>query len=152
MRFFRRRSADGGGDGTLVGPDAGRALKALRQASDSDERFVLRPHVERLWDEAPTRDIRLLKERGVDAGSFYDDELAPNWDGLTRAERAAKVEAFARLARALGDDAGAGDMGPVVRTKLLVLAWAHDEAYGDENFLDRVEKHPERFEPLAAPS
>ena len=41
-------------------------------------------------------------------------------------------------------DEDPGGMRPLVRTKLLVLAWAHDETY-DEGYLRRIDREPERF-------
>src|SRR2546428_68521 len=79
--------------------------------------------------------------------SFYREEIAPNWDDLARGERAAKIEAFARfvnvIARADDNDAAAG-MGPVVRTKVVVLAWAFDSLYRDD-YLERIVSEPDRF-------
>ena len=50
--------------------------------------------------------------------------------------------AFARFANALGSDPV--PIAPLVRTKLLVLAWAYDYTYG-ESFLPRIAREPENF-------
>src|SRR5207253_109149 len=60
----------------------------------------------------------------------------------------ARAITFARfanvIARADGEDAAAAGMGPVVRTKAVVLAWAFDLLYRDDD-LDRIVSAPERF-------
>ena len=149
MAFRFRRKKNGNGDGQgILGTDAqsGRSLLQGMADENGETRFDLRDYVERLFEEAPTRDVRSLTDQGVDAESFYRDEIAPNWDDLSSGQRAAKITAFARLANAL-ESAGHDPvgMGPVVRTKLLVLAWAHDEVYGDEDFLREIERRPDRF-------
>ena len=48
----------------------------------------------------------------------------------------------ARFANALGADSTG--IAPLVRTKLLVLAWAYDRTYG-VSFLPRIEREPEGF-------
>jgi hypothetical protein len=133
----------------LLGPRTGPAVHALQSAHKEyvlvHRRFDLRAIVTELFTREPTRDVRELKARGVEPEPFYDEELAPNWDDLDRGKRAAKVEAFARLANALeASDEDLAGMGALVRTKLLILAWAHDETYG-EGYLRRIEEEPERF-------
>lgn len=107
----------------------------------------LRRPLLQLFERCPTPDLRELRGGGTSGESFYREEIAPNWDDLDRGERSAKIEAFARfanvIARADGDDAAAG-MGPVVRTKVVVLAWAFDALYRDD-YLERIVKDPERF-------
>jgi hypothetical protein len=111
----------------------------------------LRRPLLQLFERCPTPDLRELRAGGSSGESFYREEIAPNWDGLDRGERAAKIEAFARfanvIARATGDDAAAG-MGPVVRTKVVVLAWAFDSLYRDD-YLERIVNEPERFGEIA---
>jgi hypothetical protein len=82
--------------------------------------------------EAPTPDVRWLIEEDVDAGEFYSQELAPNWDGLGENTRADKLDGFLELARMMeaSPDALPREMATRLRTKLLVLAWAFDEAHG----------------------
>src|SRR3954467_10309592 len=46
-------------------------------------------------------DVRWLKQRGVEAEDFYRRELAPSWDGLSRTERAEKIDRFIELSNML---------------------------------------------------
>jgi hypothetical protein len=82
--------------------------------------------------EAPTGDIRWLIGEDVDAGEFYSQELAPNWDGLAENARADKLDGFLELAKMMeaSPDALPREMAARLRTKLLVLAWAFDETHG----------------------
>jgi hypothetical protein len=82
--------------------------------------------------EAPTADVRWLISEDVDPEDFYAEELAPNWDGLDENARAGKLDGFLELARMMEatPDALPRDMAARLRTKLLVLAWAFDEAHG----------------------
>jgi hypothetical protein len=145
---FRRRNGRKGGE-RLLGADADRAEHVLRDTHEirlqAGREFDLHALVDELFAQAPTADVRMLKDRGVDSATFYDEEIAPNWDELSRGQRSAKVDAFARLANVLqGAEEDPGGMGPVVRTKLLVLAWANDAVY-EEDYLDRIEKAPQGF-------
>src|SRR4051812_42846412 len=83
---------------------------------------------------APTADVAKLRDRGTDADEFYTRELAPSWDGLNEAQRAARLDGFLEMCSLLesaGDAAGLPeDMAMNVRTKTLLLAWAFDEEYG----------------------
>jgi hypothetical protein len=93
--------------------------------------------------EAPTADVAALRDRGTDAQDFYTREIAPSWDDLNEAQRAARLDGFLEMC-ALLEDAGdlAGlpeDMAAAVRTKTLVLAWAFDETYGYLSRLARDE-------------
>jgi hypothetical protein len=143
FRFRRRRGRSRNGlDG-----DAAVVSAALEQATElysSDSRdFDLAVATGDLLDRAPTADVRALVESGLGEEEFYERELRPNWEGLSKDERNAKVESFARFANALGDDDPSG-MAAVIRTKLLILAWAYDRTYG-EGLLPRVATEPERF-------
>jgi hypothetical protein len=82
--------------------------------------------------EAPTADVRRLIADDVDPREFYERELAPNWDGLNEVQRADKLDGFLELATMMeaSPDALPRDMAASLRTKLLVLAWAFDEAHG----------------------
>ena len=145
---FRRRGARKGQQ-PLLGADTDVAARVLRAAYETQleagRGFHLRPLVDELFVREPTADVRALKVAGLDAETFYDEEIAPNWDDLSGAQRAAKIEAFTRLANALqAVDEDPGGMRPLVRTKLLVLAWAHDDTYG-EDYLARIDEAPERF-------
>src|SRR4051794_26568047 len=41
---------------------------------------------------APTADVRMLRDRGTDTREFYTREIAPSWDGLNEAQRAARLD------------------------------------------------------------
>jgi hypothetical protein len=142
FRFRRRR----GGRDEELGGDAAAVARVLEHAattygSDPAD-FDLEVTIGDLLHEAPTEDLRALAHDGVDEEELYDRELRPNWEGLGKAERASKVECFARFANSLGEEAGT--LAALVRTKLLVLAWAYDRTYG-EDYLQRVDREPERF-------
>ncbi|MFL5886846.1 MAG: hypothetical protein ACJ77M_17390 [Thermoleophilaceae bacterium] len=124
-----------------------RVLDEARALYNGGPDFDMRRVVLQLFERCPTPDLRELRAEGISGESFYRQEIAPNWDELDRGERAAKIEAFARfanvIARAEGDDAAAG-MGPVVRTKVVVLAWAFDSLYRDD-YLERIVNDPVPF-------
>lgn len=94
----------------------------------------------------PTADVARLVSDGVEAGVFYDKELARAWEGLNENQRVARVEQFAGLASMLesaGPDAQVPNheqMLASVRTKTLLLAFAIDETYG---LLRQIERDPE---------
>jgi hypothetical protein len=145
---FRRRNGRTTHE-QLLGGDARAARRVLSDTHElrlqAGRDFDLQALVDELFVLAPTAEVQALKERGIDAVTFYEEEIAPNWDDLSRGQRSVKVGAFARFANALqGADDDPGGLRPVVRTKLLVLAWANDAAY-DEDYLDRIEKAPQRF-------
>jgi hypothetical protein len=98
------------------------------------------------FDEGRTTDIEWLKSRGIDSESFYARELAPNWEGLTRDQRAQRIERFIDLSNQLGGaDVGNEPPGPFldmlasVHLKVLLLAWAFDRTYG---YMDRLMNGP----------
>ncbi|HEY0631671.1 MAG TPA: hypothetical protein VGC98_06420 [Thermoleophilaceae bacterium] len=130
----------------MLGDDAAAVAGVLERAvlvysSDPGE-FDLAIGAAELLERAPTADLRALVDEGIDEDELYERELRPNWDGLSQGERAGKVVAFARFANALGSDAG--PIGPLVRTKLLVLAWAYDRTYS-ETLLTQIAREPEHF-------
>jgi hypothetical protein len=90
--------------------------------------FMLESLCEEAFEEGRTRDIVWLRGRGVDAHGFYKKELAPNWEGLTREERAQRVERFIELA--------------AVHLKVLLLAWAFDRTYG---YVDQLMNGPLQY-------
>lgn len=114
---------------------------ALAYGSDPGD-FDLAIVSAELLERAPTSDLRALVHDGIDEDRLYERELRPNWEGLTKGQRANKVVAFARFANALDDESAS--IAALVRTKLLVLAWAYDRTYG-EGFLPRICRKPERF-------
>jgi hypothetical protein len=109
------------------------ALNGERQIADGSS-LDLRGIVEDLLEgevAAPTADVLELIKRDTDPGDFYAREIAPAWDGLGEAQRAARVEGFADLALMLDEAGEVPGLEPeIVRTKTLVLAWAFDETYG----------------------
>jgi hypothetical protein len=88
---------------------------------------------------APTADVAALVARDTDPDDFYERELAPSWDGLGEAQRAARLEGLLEMCSLLeqsDDQAGIpAEMGHAVRTKTLVLAWAFDETY---DYISRI--------------
>ena len=116
--------------------------RAVQDYSSDPADFDLAIGTAELLERAPTDDLRALVRDGVDEDELYERELRPNWEGLSRGERAEKVMAFARFANSLGDEAG--PIGPLVRTKLLVLAWAYDRTYS-ETLLTQIAQEPEHF-------
>jgi hypothetical protein len=111
--------------------------------------FQLRGLCLDVFASAPTTDLRLLKEQGVDPEDFYRRELAPNWDGLSREERGHKIDQFIELSHMLGQaDGGADPPEPfltivaTVHTKVLLLAWAHDRTY---SYMDRLFNGPLQY-------
>jgi hypothetical protein len=140
FRLRRRRSR-----GHALQGDAGAVAAVLERAalaygSDPGD-FDLAIVAAELLERAPTADLCALAHEGVDEDELYERELRPNWEGLSKGQRANKVVAFARFANALDGEMA---IGPLVRTKLLVLAWAYDRTYG-ESFLPRIEREPEHF-------
>jgi hypothetical protein len=139
FRLRRRR------DKRALQGDAGAVAGVLERAalaygSDPGD-FDLAIVAAELLDRAPTEDLLALVGEGMDEDALYERELRPNWEGLSKGQRANKVVAFARFANALD---GQVAIGPLVRTKLLVLAWAYDRTYG-ESFLPRISREPEHF-------
>jgi hypothetical protein len=115
--------------------DAMRAddVRARGPVADVDVRAVIR---DLLVGEvaAPTADVAALHGERLDPDGFYEKEVAPSWDGLGEAQRAARLEGFLDLVAMIeeaGDAAGIPeDMAARTRTKALIVAWAFDETYG----------------------
>src|SRR4051794_20663228 len=142
---FRRLRLYRSGGRALTGDAAAvaRTLEKAALAYGSDPRdFDLAIVSAELLERAPTDDLRALVHDGIDEDELYERELRPNWEGLTKGQRANKVVAFARFANALDDEDAS--IAALVRTKLLVLAWAYDRTYG-EGFLAHISRKPERF-------
>ena len=154
MKFFKTRNDKRRWSRRLV-DDETRAFvdEVLEETSEifrtASGEFQLRGLCLDVFAGAPTTDIRLLKERGVDAEDFYRRELAPNWEGLSQAERAHKIDQFIELSNMLGQ-ADQGDDPPepfleivaTVHTKVLLLAWAHDRTY---SYMDRLFNGPLQY-------
>ena len=107
------------------------ALHSERGGAELDLRALVRDLLEGEV-EAPTDDVRHMIALGTSPDEFYETELAPNWDGLDEDRRADKLDQFVELAHMVEDspDALPRDMAASLRTKLLVLGWAFDEAHG----------------------
>src|SRR3954451_17252404 len=114
FKFRRRRQRNG-----VLRGDIGAVARVLERAAldyGSDPRdFDLAIVAADLIERAPTADVRALVHDGIDEEELYERELSPNWDGLTKGQRANKVVAFVRFANALGD--GSTGIAPLVRTK-----------------------------------
>jgi hypothetical protein len=112
--------------------------------------FDLEGLTEDVFGSHPTTDVRWLKDRGVAADEFYERELAPNWECLSQAERAGRIEKFMALSNSLGtvhrDDPQPPDlivdMVATVHLKVLLLSWAYDRTY---SFIDRIVSNPAQF-------
>jgi hypothetical protein len=111
--------------------------------------FQLRPLCLDAFAGAHTTDLRWLKERGVDGETFYRRELAPNWEGLSRDERARKIESFIELSNMLGEAMPEGhppgellDLLSTVHVMVLLLAWAYDRSY---SYIDRLFNGPLQY-------
>ena len=117
--------------------------RAARLYGGDDGAFDLEVATRELFEGTPTTDVAALRGSGMDCDEFYERELRPNWEGLSKQERAAKIQSFARFANVLGESDAAG-MGAIVRTKLLVLAWAYDRAYA-EDLSRQIARKPQRF-------
>jgi hypothetical protein len=121
------------------------ALDGLRREAGGRNAVDLRRYIRDLLEgevAAPTADVATLKRRGVDPGEFYEQEVKASWEGLSEAQRASALDGLMELCsmlRSAGDTDAAYRMGPTVRTKTLILAWAFDEAYGYLSMLERGE-------------
>jgi hypothetical protein len=111
--------------------------------------FQLRGLCLDVFASAPTTDLRLLKEQGVDAEDFYRRELAPNWEGLDQEARALKIDQFIELSHMLGQADQDGHppepflaIVATVHTKVLLLAWAYDRTY---SYMDRLFNGPLQY-------
>jgi hypothetical protein len=142
----------GGGDAaaTAAPPKAdlahdARAMRSTLDVMHADELRVRGPDAEvdvraivrdLLTGEvaAPTADVAALRDEHLDADGFYDQEVAPSWEGLGEAQRAQRLDGFLELVAMIeeaGDAAGIpDDMAARTRTKALIVAWAFDETYG----------------------
>jgi hypothetical protein len=111
--------------------------------------FQLRGLCLDVFGSAPTTDIRGLKAAGVDGEEFYRRELAPNWEGLSREERARKIDQFIELSHMLGQEEAGNDPSEqfldivaTVHVKVLLLAWAYDRTY---SYMDRLFNGPLQY-------
>src|SRR4051812_28755704 len=121
MAFFTRR---GGKLRRSLDGDM-RALDRLANDHLGDGMFDMDAYARQAFDEAPTRDISYLVGHGCTGRDFHARELAPNWTGLTREQRASKIASFVRFANLLEHAPDGGtELHATVRTKIALLACA----------------------------
>jgi hypothetical protein len=122
-----------------------------------DGSLDLLPFAIRAFELAPTSDIEWLITHGCDGSEFFLRELKPNWRGLTREQRAAKIASFVRFANLLDRSASETDaetsraatehlaeLRATVRTKIVLLASAYDTEY-DDSYCRRIARNPQGF-------
>jgi hypothetical protein len=132
-------------------------LAARYAGTAVDGSLDLVPFAIRAFELAPTRDIEYLIAHGCDGSEFFLREIKPNWRGLTREQRAAKIASFVRFANLLdrSDDSDTdatseeaanhlAELRATVRTKIVLLASAYDAEY-DDSYGRRIARNPERF-------
>jgi hypothetical protein len=154
VKFFKSKSDKRRWSRRLV-DDETRAFveEVLEETSEifrtASGEFQLRGLCLDVFASAPTTDLRLLKKQGTGAEDFYRRELAPNWEGLSRGERARKIDQFIELSHMLGQ-ADQDEHPPepflgivaTVHTKVLLLAWAYDRTY---SYMDRLFNGPLQY-------
>lgn len=111
--------------------------------------FQLSALCEHAFAEGETRDLEWLRGRGIDAPIFYSKELAPSWEGLSKEQRAERLDRFIELSHELGRTQPDGhppdsflDMLASVHLKVVLLAWAFDRTYG---YVDRLMNGPLQY-------
>jgi hypothetical protein len=154
VKFFRSRGDKRRWSRRLVDEETrGFVEEVLEETSEifrtASGEFQLRGLCLDVFASAPTTDLRHLKDRGTDPDDFYRRELAPNWEGLSQQERAAKIDQFIELSNMLGEaDADSHppeaflDIVATVHVKVLLLAWAHDRTY---SYMDRLFNGPLQY-------
>ena len=154
MRFFRSRGDKRRWSRRLIDDETRDFVEqVLEETSEvfrtASGEYQLRALCLDVFAGEATTDLRWLKERGVDAETFYRRELAPSWDGLDQHERARKIEQFIALSHLLGDAEPEGDppeafldLVAAVHTKVLLLAWAYDRTY---SFMDKLFNGPLQY-------
>jgi len=154
MRFFKSRGDYRRWSRRLVDDETRDFVEALEETSEifrtvSGE-YQLRGLCMDVFASAATTDVRWLKEHGVSADDFYRRELAPSWEGLSRDDRAQKIDQFIELSHMLGrvDPEGPEppdsfvDLVSAVHLKVLLLAWAYDRTY---SYMDRLFNGPLQY-------
>jgi hypothetical protein len=123
------------------------------EGAAEDGGFDMAAFAIRAFELAPTDDIDMLITQGCDGSEFYVRELRPNWEDLTREQRAAKIASFVRFANLLNrSDPEPGtnaseqltELRASVLTKIVLLASAYDCEYGD-TYCRRIARNPQRF-------
>jgi hypothetical protein len=154
LKFFKSRSDKRRWSRRLVDEETRDFVEhVLEETSEifrtASGEFQLRGLCLDVFASAPTTDLRMLKEQGVEAEDFYRRELAPSWEGLSRDERAHKIDQFVELSHMLGQaEQGAHPPEPflaivaTVHTKVLLLAWAYDRTY---SYMDRLFNGPLQY-------
>jgi hypothetical protein len=154
LKFFKSRSDKRRWSRRLVDDETRSFVEdVLEETSEifrtASGEFQLRGLCLDVFASAPTTDLRVLKEQGVEAEDFYRRELAPSWDGLSREKRAHKIDQFIELSHMLGQaDQVAHPPEPflaivaTVHTKVLLLAWAYDRTY---SYMDRLFNGPLQY-------
>lgn len=111
--------------------------------------FQLRGLCLDVFASAEMKELRWLKDRGIDGETFYRTELAPSWEGLNQAQRAGKIDQFLELSHQLGGSQNENeppdaflDVVATVHVKVLLLAWAHDRTY---SYIDRIFNGPLQY-------
>jgi hypothetical protein len=153
MTFLGRR---GGGAGRLR-KQIESQMRHLRPLADdyagasADGRLDLAGFAVRAFELAPSDDIDHLVTHGIDGREFFLTELRPNWHGLTREQRAARIASFVRFANLLAREDGHAaeserltELRATVRTKIVLLACAYDAEY-DDSYCRRIARNPQRF-------
>jgi len=144
-RSFRRRLAD-----EEAREFVERELEETREVyRTSSGEFQLRALCRDAFASDGTGDLRWLRGRGIDPEAFYMTELRPNWEGLDRREREARIDRFIELSSMLGGADLNGeppeplrDLVATVHLKVLLLSWAYDRTYG---FIDRIFNGPLQY-------
>jgi hypothetical protein len=158
MRFFKSRGDVRRWSRRLVDDETRDFVDELEETGEmfrtASGEYQLRGLCLDVFASAPTTDVRWLKEHGVDGEKFYRRELEPSWDGLTREERAAKIDQFIELSHMLGRVDPDGhppdsfvDLVSAVHLKVLLLSWAYDRtcSYMDRLFNGPLQYHSHRY-------
>jgi hypothetical protein len=154
MRLLKSRADNRRWSRRLVDEETRAFVDSLEETSEvfrtASGDFQLRGLSIDVFATEPTSDVRWLKRRGVDGEGFYRRELAPSWEGLTRDERAEKIDRFVELSNMLGRvDSGSDppesfvDLVSSVHLKVLLLAWAFDRTY---SYIDRLFNGPLQYD------
>jgi hypothetical protein len=154
LKFFKSRSDKRRWSRRLVDDETRDFVEqVLEETSEifrtASGEFQLRGLCLDVFASAPTTDLRYLKEKGVEAEDFYRRELAPNWEGLGREERAHKIDQFIELSHMLGQAHTDGhppepflEIVATVHVKVLLLAWAYDRTY---SYMDQLFNGPLQY-------
>ncbi|MET0762372.1 MAG: hypothetical protein ABWZ63_08565 [Thermoleophilaceae bacterium] len=135
MAFFSRRDSGNRTLGKSLEADIRdlERLASLYTGMGPDKVFDLRAYSMKAFETAPTRDIFYLLEHGCDGREFHARELEPNWAGLDRDQRLAKIASFVKFANLLAKSPEAGDhiaeLRATAQTKIALLVTAFDETY-----------------------